>query len=161
MYLYLCCVSKWMNLWYNTAIISGVFTMCRALWPSSQPLHKEVQLLYPFYRPANWVTWKLNNLSHHLLAFNLCMSDSSAHQNSLLTQMYPKTQLAYINRASPGLAKGWASNMSGALCTAGPLLALLLPRGEALRSYKSLEYRDLDPFPLVGNGPKLKTNTLK
>lgn len=107
--------------------------MCWALWQSSQPLHKEGQLLYPFYRPPNGVTWKLNNLSHRLLAFSLCMSDSSAHQNSLLTQMYPKTQLAYINRASPGLSKGWASNKSGALCTAGPLLGLALAKGRSTK----------------------------
>lgn len=151
-----------MTLWHNTATISGAFTMCQALCQPSRRTHKEGQLLYSFYRSGNWVICKLNNLPHILLAFNLCMSNSTAHQNAPSTQMYPQAQVAYINRAPPGLARSGTSNTSGTPCTSGPLLdLLLLPRREATRPHRSPEHRDLDPCPLVGNGPKLKTNTLK
>lgn len=54
------------------------------------------------------------------------MPDSSVHQVALSTQKCPKTQVAYINRASLSLAKTWTSDIPGALCVLAPLLGLLL-----------------------------------
>lgn len=58
------------------------------------------------------------------------------------------------------------------LLRAGPLILVAPPsllaspgplalRGRSTEAHRSPEYRDLDLFPLMGNGPKLKTNTLK
>lgn len=139
--------------------------MCQGPCQSSQPRHgpKGGHLSYPFYSKGNGVLGRLNHLPpSHGVALNLCVSYSSVHRKALMLKSAPKLKgftstelLLALLRARPQTSETPRAHL--ALSSA----SRSCQGGKASRLHRSPEPRALDPFPLVGNGPKLKTNTLK